>query len=106
VVKLLLSRKNVDVDSISSDDRTPLSYAAENGAEAVAKLLLETSAELESKDSLLGQAPLSSAAANEHEASYLSPRPRRKITQPEQTESVFFPFSSQWSPRKKRQNGH
>jgi ankyrin repeat protein len=46
---------------------TPLLYAAENGHEAVVKLLLEQGAELETKD-LDGRTPLSRAVENGHEA--------------------------------------
>jgi ankyrin repeat protein len=47
--------------------RTPLSWAAENGREAVVKLLLEKGAELEVKDSY-GQTPLSCATMHGQEA--------------------------------------
>lgn len=39
VAKLLLETGKVDVDSRDSDGQTPLSWAAENGREAVVKLL-------------------------------------------------------------------
>jgi hypothetical protein len=57
-----------DLNSKDSYGRTPLSYAAENGHEAVVKLLLEKGAELETKDKDYGQTPLSWAAENGHEA--------------------------------------
>ena len=40
MVKLLLAKDGVDVNSKDSDGRTPLSCAAEKGHEAVVKLLL------------------------------------------------------------------
>ena len=58
-------------DNLESKDdcgRTPLSCAAENGYEAVVKLLVERGAKLESKDTIHSRTPLSSAAANNHEA--------------------------------------
>jgi ankyrin repeat protein len=39
VVKLLLEKDGVDLDSKDEDGRTPLSWAAKNGHEAVMKLL-------------------------------------------------------------------
>ncbi len=50
-----------------SYNRTPLSWAAENGHKTVAKLLLEHKADVESKD-IYGRTPLSWAAGNGHEA--------------------------------------
>ena len=44
IVWLLLEREGVDADSKDSNGRTPLSWAAENGREAVVKLLLEKGA--------------------------------------------------------------
>jgi hypothetical protein len=54
----------------SKDDRcgqTPLSWAAESGHEAIVKLLLNSKAEVDSKDND-GRTPLSLAAENGHEA--------------------------------------
>ena len=51
----------------SSYGRTPLSFAAENGREAVVKLLLKDGADLESKDSY-DQTPLWWAVENGHES--------------------------------------
>ena len=67
-MKLLLETGKVDVDSKDSDSRTPLSWAAEFGQEAVVKLLLETGkVDVDSKDSD-SRTPLSWAAQNRHEA--------------------------------------
>ena len=51
----------------TSNGRTPLSYAAGNGHEAVVKLLLEKGAALETKDNN-SRTPLSCAAEKGHEA--------------------------------------
>ena len=48
MVKLL--PEALEVDLRDDDGRTPLSWAAGNGHEAVVKLLLEKGAELESQD--------------------------------------------------------
>ncbi|KAH6983913.1 hypothetical protein EDB80DRAFT_625396 [Ilyonectria destructans] len=78
----LLSLTTGDLDNKDEEQRTPISYAAENGHEdgrtplswaaqegheAVIKLLLENGADLESKDNS-GWTPLSLAAQEEHEA--------------------------------------
>jgi ankyrin repeat protein len=62
-----LLKKGYQSDYKDSYGRTPLSWAAGNGHEAVVKLLLEKGAELESKDNY-GQTPLSLAARYGHEA--------------------------------------
>lgn len=54
-------------DSKDSYGRTPLSWAAENGHEAVVTLLLDKKAELEAND-FNGRTPLSWAAGHGHEA--------------------------------------
>jgi ankyrin repeat protein len=54
-----LFKNRHDPDSKDSYGRTPLSRAAENGHEAVAKLLLEKGAELESSDDEDDWTPLS-----------------------------------------------
>ena len=66
-VAFLLSQ-NAEVDAEDILDRTPLSWAAENGHEAVVKQLLKTGADIESKVSQYSQTPLSLAAENGHEA--------------------------------------
>ena len=51
MVKLLLDISKVDVSVSDSNGRTPLSYAAGNGNEAIVKLLLETGrVDIEAKD--------------------------------------------------------
>ena len=59
--------KGDELESNDNDGRTLLSRAAENGYEAMVKLLLEKGAELETKDKNYGQTPLSWAASNGHE---------------------------------------
>jgi hypothetical protein len=67
VLASLLASDKLDTNSTDNSGRTPLSWAAENGHEAVVKLLLESGAELETADGF-GQTPLSWAAENGHEA--------------------------------------
>jgi ankyrin repeat protein len=69
-VKLLL-KKGAELETKSRfDRRTPLSWAAGNGQEAVVKLLLEKGAELETKSRgfLFELTPLLYAAESRHEA--------------------------------------
>jgi ankyrin repeat protein len=66
VVKLLLE-KGADVESNDTrNGRTPLSWAAGSGHEAVVKLLLEKGADVE-RISNNGRTPLCCAALNGHE---------------------------------------
>jgi ankyrin repeat protein len=59
---------SICVDSKDSYGRTPLTWAAKGGHEAVVKLLLETGkVDVNSKD-MNGQTPLSWAAEGGHEA--------------------------------------
>jgi hypothetical protein len=66
---LALLRKNGH-DPVAKDtcSRTPLSWAAERGHDAVVKQLLEKGAELESTDNKHSRTPLSWATYNGHEA--------------------------------------
>ncbi|KAF7507547.1 hypothetical protein GJ744_010338 [Endocarpon pusillum] len=67
-VKTLLER-GADAGWKDINGRTPLSWAAENGHEAVVKLLLDTSkVDADSKDSKYGRTPQSWAMKNGHEA--------------------------------------
>ncbi|KAM6516691.1 hypothetical protein FALCPG4_014865 [Fusarium falciforme] len=64
---LLLVTGKVNVDTKDWNGRRPLSYAAENGHEAVVRLLLDRGARTEAAHNE-GRTPLSYAAANGHEA--------------------------------------
>ena len=67
VVKLLLARNDVEVDSMDGDSCTPLSNAADQGHEEVVKLLLtRNDVEAGLKDNA-GRTPLSKAAYGGHE---------------------------------------
>jgi ankyrin repeat protein len=66
-VMTTLLKNDYDLYPRDSHGRTPLSWAAANGNEAVVKLLLGKGAKLESKDRR-GRTPLSWAAANGNEA--------------------------------------
>ncbi|KAE8417808.1 hypothetical protein BDV36DRAFT_283421 [Aspergillus pseudocaelatus] len=81
IAEQLLATGRTNPDSKDNSGRTPLliaargghksitslSLAAENGHEAIVRLLLEKGADLECKDSKYGQTPLSLAAENGHE---------------------------------------
>ncbi|KAH8687250.1 hypothetical protein BGZ60DRAFT_438813, partial [Tricladium varicosporioides] len=63
-----LLKSNHDLNSKDSNGRTPLSWVAQNGHEAVVKLLIEKGAELETKDTICGRTPLTWAARSGCEA--------------------------------------
>ncbi|EJT73965.1 hypothetical protein, variant [Gaeumannomyces tritici R3-111a-1] len=67
-LEVVLPNSNHTIDTPDVDGRTPLSYAAKEGHEAVVKLLLATSiVKIDSMDQN-GQTPLSYAASGGHEA--------------------------------------
>jgi hypothetical protein len=69
VVYKLLLETNADVEAKDKVyGRTPLSFAAGKGYEAVVKLLLEANADVEAKDKYGGRTPLLFAAGKGHEA--------------------------------------
>jgi ankyrin repeat protein len=67
LVDIILRKDESLVDIESGSDRTPLSLAAENGSEAIVKLLLEAGANMESKNTY-DQTPLYLAALHGREA--------------------------------------
>lgn len=67
VVQLLLDTGKVEADAKGKDSRTPLSWAAEKGHEAVVQLLLENKVEADAKD-WRRRTPLWWATKNGHEA--------------------------------------
>ncbi|KAI8710370.1 hypothetical protein NCS52_01582000 [Fusarium sp. LHS14.1] len=58
----------INIDAKDSYGQTPLSWAAENGHEAVVRLLLDRGAHIEVADKMWGRTPLSWAAEVGHEA--------------------------------------
>jgi len=68
ILKQLLDISKVELDGKDSNNRTPLSWAAENGHEAVVELLLKTSkVNINMKDTIYKRTPLSWAAEEGHE---------------------------------------
>ncbi|KAH0538836.1 hypothetical protein FGG08_004612 [Glutinoglossum americanum] len=68
-VEMLLHEQDSTGIALENKVDTPLSWAAENGHEAIVKLLLATGkVDVDSKDNYYGQTPLSWAAENGHEA--------------------------------------
>jgi Ankyrin repeats (3 copies) len=63
-----LLERQCDINLKDKNGQTPLSWAARNGHEAVVKLLLDRSADVESRDDEDGRTPLSWAAKNGHDA--------------------------------------
>ncbi|RYO80522.1 hypothetical protein DL762_007612 [Monosporascus cannonballus] len=86
-----LLRYGQSADLKDSYGRTPLSWAAEKGHEAVVRLLLEKGADLESKDNK-GQTPLLYAAEEEHEAvvNLLQVWPKPKTAEGPKSASIFW----------------
>ncbi|KAK8923034.1 Ankyrin repeat domain-containing protein 50 [Metarhizium anisopliae] len=68
ILAFLLAERGADIDIRDRDRRTPLSWAARNGHEAVVKLLIEKGANTETTESYYGQTPLLWAARNGHKA--------------------------------------
>ncbi|KFY24439.1 hypothetical protein V493_05229 [Pseudogymnoascus sp. VKM F-4281 (FW-2241)] len=66
IAKLL--KRGYNPDSKDTDGRTPLSYAAENGNEAIVKLLLATAGVDADSNNVWKKTPLSLAAENGHES--------------------------------------
>ena len=65
VVQLLLAMRQVDTDSKDENSRTPLSYAAESGHEAVVRLMLDNGVDI-SIENRSGRTALQLAALNSH----------------------------------------
>lgn len=65
-VTLRMLEMPLKVDVVESSGRTPLSWAAEQGHEAVARLLLDKGATVDAADTKSGQTPLSWAAKGGH----------------------------------------
>ncbi|KAK2593104.1 hypothetical protein QQS21_009194 [Conoideocrella luteorostrata] len=63
----LLADRGAEVDAKDDNERTPLSWASNNGREAMVKVLLEKGADVETKDND-GRTPLLLATNNRHEA--------------------------------------
>lgn len=76
VMKLLLARKDVSVNSEDEGSRSPLSWAAGNGHEAVVKLLLARKDIQVNSEDKSGRTPLLWAAENGHEATVYHSSPR------------------------------
>jgi ankyrin repeat protein len=69
IVKVVSELANMEpFDSRDTYGRTPLSWAASHGHQAIVKLLLEKNANIETKDTECNQTPLSWAARSGHEA--------------------------------------
>jgi len=51
----LLLEKGIDTEAKDDTNRTPLSYAAKNGHEALVRLLLEKIVDIEAKDQEIGR---------------------------------------------------
>lgn len=68
MVRLLVERGDIEVDSKDIYRQTPMLWAAKNGHEAVVQLLLERKDVAANSKSASGQTPLLRAAENGHEA--------------------------------------
>ena len=62
VVRILLERRDIDIEAADELGRTALCVAAQNGHARVVRTLVEGSANLNTPDNMYGRTPLSWAA--------------------------------------------
>ncbi|KAH0594295.1 hypothetical protein MHUMG1_08134 [Metarhizium humberi] len=100
ILAFLLAERGADIDIRDRHGRTPLSWAAKNGHEAVVKLLLEKGANTETTENHYRQTPLLRAAKNGHKA--VVKLLLEKGANTETTESYYSQTPLLWAAK----NGH